>query len=366
MLGVTYLNYAGLAPLRLRSLARGLFPWEAAGNVLLPRFVARQQALREAVARWLGVTDRNVAFLTSTTTALRAVAESIDWQPGDVVLYPAGDFPANVFTWTDLARRGVRAEGVTDWRRPFPERTRLVAISSIDFASGDERPWRAVCARARAQGIWTCLDAIQSAGVKPCWSDDVDFWAAGTQKWLVSGLGLGLLVVHDRALAALEGPWRTYLGLTDPRRAASGPADSARRWELGWVTPGALERFAATLRAFQATGWEAISAAVRERRDRLHEALLGMGWRVVSSPVEWSGIVTIDPQPVSAAAIVEDGYRRRIVTAERAGWVRLSPHRTTSDRELERAVDWLWSVRAGRIALPAAEMARPAGSEAAS
>jgi selenocysteine lyase/cysteine desulfurase len=201
------------------------------------------------------------------------------------------------------------------------------------------------------------VDAIQSAGVKPSRTDDVDFWAAGTQKWLVSGLGLALLVVGDRALDAFDGPWPTYLGLRDPRRHDSGRAPSARRWELGWVTPTAVARFEASLGTLRGIGWRAVSEGIRERRDQVHEGLLEMGWRVVSPPDAWSGIVSIDPGDRSATSIVEDGYRRRIVTADRAGLVRISPHLFTSRREIDRALDWLWAIRSGRIAVePAAAL----------
>jgi cysteine desulfurase/selenocysteine lyase len=345
MLGVAYLNYAGLAPLRLRGALAGWFPWELAGNILLPRLMRRQLSLRDSVAAWLDVGERNVAFLGSTTAALTAVAHSIDWREGDVVLYPRGDFAANVLPWTNLTDRGVVRLAIDDWSAPWPQRTRLVAISTVDYTTGDERPWRDVCARARATGAWTCVDAVQSAGIKPSRSDDVDFWAAGTQKWLASGIGLGLLVVHDRALDALDGPWRTYLGAADPRLPDSPPADSARRWELGWVTPTALFRFQAMLERFSSIGWDQVSAMVRERRDRLHEALLEIGYRVVSSPSAWSGIVSVDPAPLSPAALVADGYRRRIVTSQRGPYVRLSPHLFTRRREIDRAVDWLWRAR---------------------
>jgi selenocysteine lyase/cysteine desulfurase len=352
VIGLAYLNYAGLAPLRLRSAAAAWLPWEIAGNALLPGLVERQQRIREMVADWLGVTDRNVAFLTSTTAALQAVAAAVPWQPGDVVVYPAGDFPANVLPWTGLAaRRGVEAVAVEPdgWAAPFPTRTRLVAISTVDYTTGDERPWRDVCARARAAGAWTCVDAIQSAGILPSRTDDVDFWAAGTQKWLVSGLGLGLLVVGDRALAELAGPWETYLGRDDPRMPGSPPADSARRFELGWVTPGALVRFESSFRHLAGRGWDAVGAEIHEIRDRLHERLLDMGWPVVSSPARPSGIVSFDPAPRRASDVIHDGYRRRIVVADRAGLVRLSAHVFTGRREIERTLDWLWRIRAGRI-----------------
>jgi selenocysteine lyase/cysteine desulfurase len=155
--------------------------------------------------------------------------------------------------------------------------------------------------------------------------------------------------VHDRVLAALEGPWRTYLGSRDPRVDDSGPADTARRWELGWVTPAALLRFEAAFRLLRAIGWEDVSRQVQARRDVLHERLLGIGYPVVSSATAWSGIVTIDPSPLDAAAIVADGYRRRIVTAERRGKVRLSAHLFTRQAEVERATDWLWRVRVGAV-----------------
>ncbi len=345
MIGLTYLNYASIGLLPLRSAIAGLVPFEVGGLAFMRPLFERHGQVREAVARWLGTTERNVAFLGSTTAALQAVARTFQWSEGDVVLYPEGDYPANVLPWTDLARFGVCARAVSDWSAPFPERTKLVSISTVDWTTGVERPWRDVCARARAQGIWTCVDAIQSAGVKPSWTPDVDFWASGTQKWLVSGFGLALLVVSDRALSSLEGPWSTSISLREPPRIDSGLVDHARRWELGWVTPTAVLRFRASLRAFERIGWDEVSARVRAQRDRVHERMLEMGYPVLSDPVAWSGIVTIDTSPLDAKRVVEDGYRRRIIVGERGGRIRLSPHCFTGKRDVTRALDWLWRVR---------------------
>ena len=345
MIGLTYLNYASIGLLPLRSAIAGLPPFEIGGLAFMRPLFERHGEVRERVARWLGVTERNIAFLGSTTVALHAVARTFEWKEGDVVLYPDCDYPANVLAWTDLARFGVRAHAVADWSAPFPEGTRLVAISTVDWTTGVERPWREVCARARAAGIWTCVDAIQSAGVKPSWSADVDFWASGTQKWLVSGFGLALLVVSDRAIATFAGPWSTTISLREPPHIESGMVDHARRWELGWVTPTALLRFRSSLGWFERTGWNEVSTRVRAKRDHVHERLLEMGFRVVSDPVAWSGIVTIDPAPLDAKKVVAAGYRRRIVVGERGGMLRLSPHCFTGSREIGRALDWLWRVR---------------------
>ena len=344
MRAYTYLNYAGLAPLRPGSIPAGLMPVELFGNALLPAYFRLQEDTRRRTAHWLGVEPRQVAFSSSTTTGLQAVAATLDWRPGDVVLYPRDDFPSNVFPWQDLARFGVEACPVDDWEAPWPARTRLVAISTVDFSTGAERPWRAVCRRARAAGVWTCLDAVQSAGIKPSYSSDVDFWAAGTQKWLVSGLGLGLLVLSERVLAELRGPWRSYLSLRQPLDSSSGMRDDARQWESGWVSPGAVLRFRSTLQFFERYGWQRVEREVKARRDYLYSRLLAADVNVVTPMEPWSGIVAVDPRPKSSADIVRGGYRRRIVTAERGPYVRLAAHCFTPRSDLDRALNWLWDV----------------------
>src|SRR5215203_1443819 len=140
MRGYTYLNYAGLAPLRRGAIPAGLMPIELFGNGLLPAYFRLQEDTRRRTAHWIGVEPRQVAFSSSTTTGLQAVAATLDWRPGDVVLFPRDDFPSNVFPWQDLARFGVEACSVDDWEAPWPARTRLVAISTVDFSTGAERP----------------------------------------------------------------------------------------------------------------------------------------------------------------------------------------------------------------------------------
>ena len=341
-----YLNWAGLAPLSVRGYTASLFAPELLGNVLLPKWFARITRLREKIGAWLGCGARQVAFLPSTSAALYTAANSLDWEPGDVALYPKDDFAANVLPWQQLARRGVRAAAIADWSNAdWPDRTRMVSISTVDFTSGIEHPWREVISKARKRGIWTVLDAIQSAGVKPAWSEDVDFWCAGTQKWLASGLGLAILVLSERVLQQLRPPFPSWLSLADPPRLESGLAGDARAWEMSWVTPYALARFDKNLDFFARTGWDAVSAAVKARRDFLHERLMEIGWPVISDAARWSGIVSFDPGPERAQAIVQDGYKRKIVTAARGCYVRLSAHVFTPKRSLRKAVDWLWSCR---------------------
>jgi len=367
---LTYLNWAGLAPLTLRAYFKSLWAPELLGNTQLLGWFRRVEALKVAVAEWLGCQPDQVAFVPSTSAGLVIASQALDWQPGDQVLYPAQDFPANVMPWQRLQRFGVEAHGVADWQKflaaesgqtgqseldqPFHafdsySRLRLVSLSTVDFTTGIEQPWRAVVQQAHRRGLWTCVDAIQSAGVKPSWCPEIDFWCAGTQKWLGSGLGLALLVLSRRVLDQLSPPLPTWLGLNEPPDLASGLSATARSWELGWSTPQAIARFETNLARFQALGWQTVSDRVKAHRDYLHERLLEMGWLVVSCPKRWSGILSFDPGEGGNETIVQSGYKRWIVIAKRGCYVRLSAHLFNSQRDLHKAVDWLWQCRLGNF-----------------
>ena len=336
-----YMNYAGMAPLRFGAYLKGLLAPELFGNTRLPQWFAQAERLRGKVADWLGCHADQVAFVPSTSMALNTAAYSLNWQPGDVVLYNPNDFPANVLPWEKLARFGVNPVAVENWQDPWPSRTRMVSISTVNYATGIEQPWRDVILQAQARGIWTCVDAIQSAGVLPSWNPDIDFWCAGTQKWLVSGTGLAVMVLSPRVLKQLQPPFPNWLSLKEPGKVASGLLETARAWECGWISQAALARLESNLDYLSKIGWEVITEKVKQRRNYLHERLLDMGWHVVSCPKRWSGIVSIDPGPGRAELLVKSAQSRKIIVTQRGDYVRLSPHIFNPMGHLKTVTQWL-------------------------
>ena len=338
---ITYVNYAGLAPLRPESYIRSLLAPELLGNMGLPHYEKQSDRLREKVAAWIGCRPHQVAFFPSTSMALSMVAHAIPWQEGDTVLYPADDFASNIQAWEALEKFHAKSQGTKHWSTPWPESTRLISLSTVNFSTGIEATWQSVVAEARSKNIWTCVDAIQSAGIKPCWNPDIDFWCAGTQKWLVSGLGLAIVVFSDRVLSQLKPPFPNWLGLNTPADISSGMSNTARGWEIGWITPTALSRFESSLDYFNKIGWNTVTEKVKERRDYLHEQLLEMGMHVVSCPKAWSGIVSFAPGAEQAERVVTAGYDKRIIMAKRGDYVRLSPHMFNSMKRLHKVSQWL-------------------------
>ena len=81
----------------------------------------RVRIAREVSARFLGCEWDEVSLLGPTALGLGLVALGLDWQEGDEVIYDPLDYPANVYPWRDLGRRGVRPVAL---ERGFGEKIR--------------------------------------------------------------------------------------------------------------------------------------------------------------------------------------------------------------------------------------------------
>ena len=127
---------------------------------------------RALMAALLGAKPDEIAFVPSTSAGLSMVAAGLEWSEGDSVVVSDGDFPANIYPWVALRRRGVEVKFIprvpigvitlADVDRPLDARTRLVSHSSVHFSTGAPLDVDAVGAHLRDRGVLFCLDAIQS------------------------------------------------------------------------------------------------------------------------------------------------------------------------------------------------------------
>src|SRR5208283_2278452 len=102
-------------------------------------------------------------------------------------------YPANVYPWMALAEKGVqvRLMNVRELGKIRPvdvmgqvdEQTRLVALSSNHYLAGFRPDLEAIGKYLRDRHILFGVDAIQTLGAFPISVKQVDFLAAGAQKW---------------------------------------------------------------------------------------------------------------------------------------------------------------------------------------
>ena len=106
--GVTYLNSAfqGPMPLVAAAAAEEALQLKKTPNLLLDEdYFSYLDGYRKAVANLIGCDETDVAVTDSATHGVMLLVNGLDWQPGDEVILPQGEFPANRFPWLSLERQ---------------------------------------------------------------------------------------------------------------------------------------------------------------------------------------------------------------------------------------------------------------------
>lgn len=159
---------------------------------------------RLQMQRFLGAAKKEeIVFTRNTTEGINLVANSLAFQPGDVVLVTGKEHNSNLIPWQMLAkRRGVQLKvlqpkedgsfDLTAFEEALKSPVRLVAFGYSSNLDGVTLPAEAIVKAAHKQGALVLLDAAQTAphhkiDVRRL---DVDFLALSGHKMLgPSGTG---------------------------------------------------------------------------------------------------------------------------------------------------------------------------------
>lgn len=358
--GLCYLNHAAVGPWPRRTAqAVAAFAQEnmLRGASDYPRWMEVDHRLRERIARLVNAGGpEDIALLQNTSEGLSIVSQGIDWQSGDEVVGLAGDFSSNRMPWQALAPRGVRYRPVDALRSADPEsaliealapRTRLLAISTVHFATGYRFDLGRLSAACRARGVLFCVDAIQSLGAVPfdLAATPADFVACGGHKWLLAPEGLGFLYCRPglRASLALHRfGWAMRANPTDFESEDWTLAGSARRFEIGTPNMLGIHALEASLSLFEEVGMDTVAARLAANLATLEAGLDAMdGVEIVTprDPARRAGILTFRHRSADPARLHRHLAQAGVVCAPRAGGIRLAPHFYTAPAVLERTLE---------------------------
>jgi selenocysteine lyase/cysteine desulfurase len=340
-----YLNSCSLGALSHRSRARVneyLDLWESRGaGAWYDVWWAALGELRERYGSAIGAAGADVALHPNISTALAAVAESLDYRQRPKVVTTRLDFPTVAYQWLAKASEGVEVVLVDSpdgihvpleaLERAVDGRTALVATSHVFFTSGAIQNVAEVARIAHRRGALLLIDGYQAAGQLPVDVGrlDADFYCAGGLKWLLGGSGVAFLYVRpelSRRLRPRATGWFAHRDQFkfDPDHLALH--DDARRFEAG--TPGMAAVYA------QLGGLDVLDEVGPAERRRATMALTedlierasaaGLRPKAAATPAERSGIVMLprDDPARDVRRLAEAG----IVADARPGHVRVSPY----------------------------------------
>lgn len=355
-----YLNNASTGPMPVRSVvaqneftARRAEPFRLADD---DQFAVVRKS-RELCAQLINASTDEIALMVNTTYGINLAARALPLCQGDVVLTYDGEFPANIYPWMALERRGVRLEriplvgGLPDEEALHvaldrPE-VKAVTVSWVQFASGYRTDLARLGRACREREIFMVVDAMQGLGgaTLDVRNTPIDILACGGQKWLLSPWGTGFSYVRQELVRQLEPEavgWLAMSASDDFTRLTDYEfryREDARRFEVFTLPFQDFAGMNASLGLLLELGPAAVAEHVNRLANRLTSwAADRFDVRLVtpSDPLHRAGVIAIaprDPQPVSARLT-----KAGVVHALREGAIRLSPHGYNTVEEVDQAL----------------------------
>ena len=347
-----YLDHAGVAPASLRvkaAVEKFLTESAGCGAFQYPQWVQRITDVRQSCARLINAKIDEIAFVRSTSHGLSLVAEGLDWEQGDNLLIYEKEFPSNIFPWANLARKGVERrvipsrEGrilIDDIGRLMDSRTRLLAISSVQFVNGFRVDLKRLGILCRDRGALLCVDAIQSLGVFPMDVKEchIDFLAADAHKWLLGPEGIGIFYCRKELVEQLNPlliGWKSVQNELDFDNPAFRLKSDAMRFEEGSMNLMGILGLGAAIDLLFEVGIENIERRVLDLGDLIVHEAEKRGYALLTSKdrEERGGNITICGK--FDAAKMKDALREKgIMVNVRAGGIRVSPHFYNTEEEI--------------------------------
>lgn len=357
-----YLNHAAVAPWPLRTCnAVKAFAEQNTryGSHYYPNWLKKEAELREQLRQLLNApTVDDIALVKNTSEALSFVAYGLNWKTGDNIVTSNEEFPSNRVPWQSLANQGVEFREADLHRSESPEQalfdrvdenTRLLTISSIQFASGLRLDLEKIGSFCKQHNILFCIDAIQSLGAVEfnVQAYQADFVMADGHKWMCGPEGLGVFYTTPAArdqLKLTQYGWHMMKNAYNYENTPWEIHPGARRFECGSPNMLGIHALSSSLSLLLETGIDQVERAVLNHASLLMNGIAECDWLELltdrTAPLQ-SGIVVFKSKTRSNAELFHRLQSNGVVCALRGQGIRLSPHFYHTEDELMKVLDIL-------------------------
>lgn len=318
------------------------------------------ESVRETLADFIHAQKHEIALMRNTADAISMIASGIDWKAGDRVVIPASEYPSNVYPWMDARdRHGVElvmveektsSDGVVRVEEDDliyaceHHRTKLLAVSHVQWASGQRMNLTKLGAYCNDKGILFAVDAIQSLGVAPVdvQQAHIDFLFSGGHKWLMAPPSSGLLYCRQELIERIVSPVVGALSVINPMKWEINFVRSpdAMRFETGTHAFAALLGLESSVKVLRSVGIDAINAQVKSLGDQFAAGAKAKGYTVVTDRSgEVGGAVCFtSPKFKSNELVKQLREEKKIEIAARSGRLRFSPHFYNTNEQVDRLI----------------------------
>jgi cysteine desulfurase/selenocysteine lyase len=333
-----YLNTATFGQLPRRATEAVAKHWQHRDEFACTNFLSwydDADRMRASIAKLVGATSDDIAFVDSAAGALGVVLAALDLKPDDNIVTLQDEFPN--YLYMPQMRE-------VPWDRFYESidgNTRLVAISEVNYATGFRPPLEELSKFTRERGIILFVDGTQSLGALTIdlRKLNIDIYAVHGYKWLISPPGSSFMVVLEPlrgTLRSIKVGWRSHKTWRDVDNLHHGVPefkDSAEKYEGGGLPFPLLYAMEQSVDLMLEIGPRVIEERVMQLADSVRDRLRDLGAEAADngSQIIAARFPGRDPSHLS-----RELNKKNVNVAARHGFLRISPHFYNDDNDLEQ------------------------------
>lgn len=350
------------------------------GILMMDEYIDILDNLRETAAKFLKTKTHNLAFIKNTSEGMSMIANGYRFQKDDQIICYVNEYPANYYPWKLQERRGVEllllpnrdttanlifsnpdceeywpelspcGWSMKDLEARVTERTRIIAISHVQFTSGFAADLKELGEFCRSHDIDLIVDAAQSLGALPVYPEEYNISAIVSSgwKWLMGPVGTGIMYTSEDFRAKLSdvmvGAELMQQGI-DYLNHSWHPHETAKRFEYSTSPISLAAALQRCLDDLPDPG------EMRQEIFRLQKLIINLLDPERFTPVLFpeqhrSCILSVICRKVDPQKIEKKLQKKGIVCSERSGFLRVAPHFYNTDGEISKALYTLDQIRA--------------------
>jgi cysteine desulfurase / selenocysteine lyase len=363
-----FLAHCAISPMeqRAKEAAQGFLEAMADGGVSgLPPYFTLLPRFHQKCAELFKTDPENISCIHNTAEGMCLLANGYPFQPGDEIISYLHEFPSNHYPWRLQEKRGVklvllgdydplgsladttspRGWSMADLEAKVSSKTRIIALSHVQFTSGYAADLKELGAFCKERNIDLVIDGAQSVGCLPLYPEEYNVAAVAVSawKWLMGPFGAGLLYTSAEFREKIE---VTMVGSASMQQGLEyldhrwNPHVDGRKFEYSTLP---WEHLAALNGLLDSVFLRYFMEDIRDEVLRLQDVFLQYLDRDLFVPllfpdVHRSGILALLPC-CSGQELLENVGKHGVVATLRSEYIRIAPHFYLSDEDMIRAAE---------------------------
>jgi len=302
-----YLDSAYITPSPLQAVeaAQAFAEAKARDPVSLGGMLQETNLMRQRFATLIGASEMEIGVLFATSDGENIVSRALDLKQGDNVVIDDLHYDTTYLLYQQLAeQRGLEVRIVNSEAGGAPvdafaehvdRQTRLISVAWVSHQNGFRHDLAGLADLAHSNGAYLYADAIQGIGALDVdvRSTGIDFFTAGTYKWLLGGYGVAPFYVREELLERIGTDRFGSLNIAEELgQHRFRVYDDARKYGYATMGFGSVFQLRAALDYLLRVGVPNIEAHTVSLAQQLNTGLVGQGHDVWTPKDNRSPIVT--------------------------------------------------------------------------